>query len=77
MQKVTCFRWNSVLGGFEIADYKFEIRMYKYNMVDVIWRTRMQKVLDLDKTQYLVAFEVADYVSKIFKFNFFVQFFSI
>ena len=31
------------------------------------------KVLDLDKTRFLVAFEVADYVSNIWKFNFFVK----
>ena len=38
----------------------------------------MQKVLDLDETQYLVAFEIANYVLKISKFQnlIFVQFFS-
>ena len=34
----------------------------------------MQKVLDLHKTQYLGAFEVADYIPKIFQLNCFVQF---
>ena len=48
-----------------IADYQSVLEINKFKIVDPIWRTKMQKVLDLDETRYLVAFEVADYVSKI------------
>ena len=62
---------------FGIADYQSTLEVNKLKMVDPIWRTKMQKIFDLDETRYLMAFEVTDdYVSKIFKINFLSNFFA-
>ena len=53
------------MGISGVADYQSVLEIKKFNIVDPIWRTKMQKVLYLDENRYLVAVGFTDYVSKI------------
>ena len=49
----------------ELANYDFQLKIYKIKTLDSIWRTKKKKRLDSDETWYSGFFEVADYESKL------------
>ena len=51
-QKLLVFDETRYSDVFEIADYEYELRIYKFKMAGAIWQTRIKKSLDLDKTEW-------------------------